>query len=363
MGSERHPFKASLRLRKILELITLMKTVLLAPFQAVLICVAMCLALLPESVAAAPIDGVAVNVVNESEPVLCAEKDNVAVSFAGPDVRSFRIEAAHPIYLSSGHRNNWEPDWTACEMSDDPVFTVQHGQQRQVTLYRAADLQIIGHTFKTFWRPAAAVVRIGNRVEKNLHLLQVHVRRAGHKEEVLVLYPQDGYWRARPLSPRSLWATDTPFGSSFLVGPVEMQGRPVVDIQEVRFEPQTRTFTLQFRRGGKGTLKLASVDENRLILEVKFDQGIDSVPFAMLRSMYITEFNNDVAHIALRERGAKGWREENIMKFDRATVTDVWAGRRSPSRHNTLSPDLMFNSFSDETGRFQDRSAARASMN
>jgi hypothetical protein len=238
-------------------------------------------------------------------------------------------------------------------MSDDPVYTAAQGRQRKVTLYRDSGLQIIGHTFKTFWRPTTAVVRIGNRVEKNLHLLQIHVRRAGHKEEVLVLYPQDGYWRARPLSPRSLWATDTPFGSSFLVGPVEMQGRPVVDIEEVSFEPETRTFTLQFKRGGKGIVKLAAVDENRLILKVRFDRGIDSVPFAMLRSMYITEFNNDVAHIAVRERGAKGWREENIMKFDRATVTDVWAGRRSPSRHNTLSPDLIFNGFSNEAGWLQ----------
>jgi hypothetical protein len=341
----------------ILKLVTLVKTVLLAPFQAALICVAMHLALLAETVEAVPADGIAVDVVNESEPVLCAEKDNVALSFASPEVRSFRIEAAHPIYLSSGHRNNWEPDWTACEMSDDPVYAAPHGQPRKVLLYREAGLQIFGHTFSSFWRPATAVVRIGDRVEKSLHLLQVHLRRAGHQEEVLVLYPQDGYWRARPLSPRSFWATDTPFGSLFLIGPVEMQGRPVVDIEEVRFDPQTRTFTIQFRRGGKGTLKLAAVDENKLILEVKFDHAIDSAPFAMMRSMYVTEFNNDVAHIALRERGAKGWREENIMKFDRATVTDVWAGRRLPSRHNTLSPDLMFNSFSDKPARLQNRSA------
>jgi hypothetical protein len=185
----------------ILKLVTLVKTVLLAPFQAALICVAMQLALLAESVEAVPADGIAVDVVNESEPVLCAEKDNVALSFASPEVRSFRIEAAHPIYLSSGHRNNWEPDWTACEMSDDPVYAAPHGQPRKVLLYREAGLQIFGHTFSSFWRPATAVVRIGDRVEKSLHLLQVHLRRAGHQEEVLVLYPQDGYWRARPLSP------------------------------------------------------------------------------------------------------------------------------------------------------------------
>ena len=38
---------------------------------------------------AASLDGLAVEVKNESEPVLCAEKDNVAVSFANKNVRSF----------------------------------------------------------------------------------------------------------------------------------------------------------------------------------------------------------------------------------------------------------------------------------
>ena len=34
-----------------------------------------------------------------------------------------------------------------------------------------------------------------------------------------MLYPQDGYWRARPLPPVNLkWSA---YGSSFLVGPVE----------------------------------------------------------------------------------------------------------------------------------------------
>jgi hypothetical protein len=45
---------------------------------------------------AASLDGLAVDVKNESEPVLCAEKDNVAIAFTNENVRSFRIEAAHP---------------------------------------------------------------------------------------------------------------------------------------------------------------------------------------------------------------------------------------------------------------------------
>ncbi len=304
-----------------------------------------CLALTTQGAAiAASLDGLAVDVKNESEAVLCAEKDNVAVSFANKDVRSFRIEAAHPVYLSAGMRDNFEADWTACDMSADPSFAAP-GQPRKVTLYEETELWVVGYAFPAFWRPSTATVRIGDRVEKGLHLIQVWVLRTDGAEEVLVLYPQDGYWRPRPMTPPNM--RNTGYGSSFLVGPIEVDGRPLVKYKEVAFDPKTRTFTLTFEKGGSATVKLAKVDSNRLALDVAFDRAIDGGPFAMLRSMYVTEFNNDVARIAVRERGAKGWREDNIMKFGSANATDVWLGRLAPSQHNTSSPDVVFNSFSD----------------
>ncbi len=297
-----------------------------------------------EAATAASLDGVAVDVKNESEAVLCAEKDNVALAFAHKDVRSFRIEAAHPIYLSAGLRDNFEADWTACDMSADPSYAAP-GQPRKVTLYEETDLWVVGYAFPAFWRPSNATVRIGDRVEKGLHLIQVWLLRTDGAEEVLVLYPQDGYWRPRPMTPPSM--RNTGYGSSFLVGPIDREGRPHVKIKEVSFDPKTRTFTLEFEKGGNATVMMASTDSNRMALDVTFDKPIDGSPFAMLRSMYVTEFNNDVARIAVREKGAHSWREDNIMKFDHATATDVWAGRLAPSQHNTSSPDLVFNSFSD----------------
>ena len=127
---------------------------------------------------------------------------------------------------------------------------------------------------------------------------------------------------------------------------MEVEGRPIVKIKEVAFDPASRTFTLQFERGGSASVKMATTDQNRHALDVTFDKGIDGRPFAALRSMYVTEFNNDVARIAVREKGGKGWREDPIMAFKRATATDVWAGRVSPSRHNTSSPDMVFSGFS-----------------
>lgn len=314
-------------------------------FVAGLAAAAMSFALAAGAARAASLEGLSVDVKNESEPVLCAEKDNVALSFTNPAVRSFRIEAAHPVYLSEGGRNNWEADWTACDMEADPAYAPPV-PPRRVTIYEEIEMWIVGYTFPTFWRPANATVRIGDRVEKGLHLIQVWTLRTDGAEEVLVLYPQDGYWRARPMAPSGM--RNTAYGSSFLVGPIEVDGRPIVKIKEVVFDPKTRTFTLDFEKGGKAELKLAKVDQNRLALDVSFDKAFGGTgPFAMLRSMYVTEFNNDVARVAVREKGAKSWREDNIMKFDRANATDIWAGRLSPSQHNTTSPDMVFNSFSD----------------
>ena len=293
---------------------------------------------------AASLDGLAVDVKNASEPVLCAEKDNVAVSFANKNVRSFRIEAAHPVYLSAGMRDNFEADWTACDMSADPHYKAP-GEPKKMTLYEEPALWIIGYRYPGFWRPSTATVRIGDRVEQGVHLLQVWLRRTDGAEEVLVFYPQDGYWRPRPMTPLNM--RNTPYGSSFLVGPVDYEGRPHVKIKEVTFDPKMRTFTLAFEKGGSATVKMVKADTNRLALDVAFDKGIDGGPFAMLRSMYITEFNNDAARIAVREQGAKGWREDNIMKFGDAHATNIWIGRLAPSQHNTTSPDIVFNSFSD----------------
>lgn len=293
---------------------------------------------------AASLDGLAVEVKNESEPVLCAEKDNVALSFANKDVRSFRIEAAHPVYLSAGMRDNFEADWTACDMAADPAYKASN-PPRKTTLYDDNDLWIIGYTFPTFWRQASATVRIGDRVENSIHMLQVWVLRTDGAEEVLVLYPQDGYWRPRPMAPKGF--RNTAYGSSFLIGPVEVDGRPLVKLKEVSFDPKFRAFKLDFEKGGSAVVQMTAIDDNRLALDVAFDRSIEGGPFAMMKSMYITEFNNDVARIAVREKGAKSWREERIMNFKGATATDIWAGRLNPSQHNTTSPDFVFNSFSD----------------
>ena len=311
---------------------------------------------------AASVGMLGVEVTNKSEPQLCAEKDNVTLELAHPFVTQFRIESAHPAYIDTLQRDNFSPDWTACDIKADPGTSGPAAvQPRKVTIYEDAELWVTGHTFGGFWRDKAVPFRIqsgplprneGDRVEANFHLVQIWVRANERAEEVLVVYPPDGYWRARPLPPQHLgWSA---YGSSFLVGPVEdvaAQGggtRPIVDLSEIAFDPGTRTFTLHFARGGSAKLVMAKLDRERQRLDVAFDTPVAGRPFAALRSMYVTQFNNDAARTAVLEAGAKSWREDGVMAFPGAkSATDLWTGRLVPSRHNTSAPDTVFSAFSD----------------
>ena len=104
------------------------------------------------------------------------------------------------------------------------------------TIYEEPDIWVVGWTFPTYWRPSTATVKIGDRVETGLHMLQVWTIRPMGGEEVLVLYPQDGYWRIRPKAPEG--RAPTAFGSSFLIGPVEEDGRPLVKIKDIAIDPE-----------------------------------------------------------------------------------------------------------------------------
>src|SRR6266852_4793877 len=224
------------------------------------------------SLAAGPI---AVTVENASTPTLCAETDNVYLKLASAAVRQFTIEATHPAYAGTIVADRTAPDFRHCDMSADPVH---RAEPRRVTIYETGDVQLIGHTFTSFWRPNTVPVRVGARVETGLHLLQLFTKFKERTEEVLVLYPADGYWRARPLPPEHL--SYSAYGSSFLIGPVETAGRPFVDIREVSFDPATRTFRLAFTRGGEATLRLDAVDREHIGLDVKLDRPVDGTrPF------------------------------------------------------------------------------------
>lgn len=281
---------------------------------------------------------------NRSEPTRCAEKDNVTLELVSPAVRRFTIEAIHPAYIGMLDVDRWLPDLTHCQavVSTAPEYAFHPARK---TIYETVEWQLIGYTFAKFWRPTLVPLRVGEIVHEGFHVLQLWTRFQERAEEILVVYPGDGYWRARPLPPAHLrW---TAYGSSFLVGPVETVGRPIVDIAAMAFDPESRRFDMEFVRGGRGTLRLAHLDQDRIELEVTLSQAVDDGrPFAALRSMYVTETNNDVARLAWRGSD-EAFEEVPVMHAGETRVSELWAGRHIPSRHNTSAPDYLFRRFSD----------------
>jgi hypothetical protein len=278
---------------------------------------------------------------NKSEPVLCAEKDNVALEFSSSEVRHFRLQAIHPAYIGTINTDRWAPDFTSCDMTTDPSFATD--QSRRVTFYETPDLWITGYTYPSFWRPNNVPVRVGDRTENGLHMLQVWVHQRERAEEVLVLYPPDGYWRARPLPFGDMrWSA---YGSSFLIGPVEVQQRPIVALRDVAFDPATKSFTLNFIRGGSAVIRLDSLDQRHMALDVSLNDLPKDLPFAAMRSMYTTEINADVAKVAWRQKNDPSWGEAAIMKYQGGMASELWAGRTVPSNHNMSAPDMVFGPF------------------
>jgi hypothetical protein len=286
-------------------------------------------------------DALAVDVINASEPTLCAEKDNVYLKLTSPEVRRFTIEAVHPNYIGTIVLDRSAFDLHNCpDLAAAPFITEK---PKRVTIFETPELQLVGLTIPNFWRKNIVPVRVGDRIETGVQLLQLWVRANDRAEEVLVLYPQDGYWRARPLPPANLkWSA---YGSSFMVGPIEVKERPFVDIREIVFDPVTKSFRLAFTRGGSATVRLEALDTDKQALDVTLDP-VGDLPFAALRSMFVTEINNDVAQLGWRLKGAQSWERGGIMDFKRASAVELWAGRLVPSRHNTSAPDTVFRDFS-----------------
>lgn len=283
-----------------------------------------------------------VSVVNASKPTRCAEEDNVYVKLLASGITAFRIGAEHPPYIELVREDSTAPDFTDCDMSNDPVFPFQ---ARQVTLYEDATIRLVGHTFPTFWRPEVVGFRVGAVNEPGLHLVQLIRRGQNHDIEILVVYPSDGYWRAKPLPPSTM--KDTAFGSSFLFGPIEEDGRPFVAIREISFEPETLTFRLVFRNGTRGTLTVAEVTRARLGLSLSVDTPVRAdQPFAALRSMYVNPAQADVAIAGWPGRRPGHVTSAPVMGLSTINASSVRFGRILPSRHNLSAPDLVFEGFS-----------------
>jgi len=286
-------------------------------------------------------DELQVRVENNSVPELCAEKDNIELDFYSERLRRMQIKAVHPSYISMIGTDRYAPDWSSCDLSHDPKFAAH---AKRLTFWETPDFWLTGYTFPSFWRPNTVPVRVGNRVENGFHLVQLWMSYRERAEEIMVFYPPDGYWRARPLPFEDMrW---TAYGSSFLVGPIETQQRPIVAFEEIAFDPETRSFVLKFKRGGWARIRLDKIDQEHVELDVTYSGAMpEGAPFASLRSMYAMQTMSDAARVAWRTKRGARWEEAEVFGFPGANVTELWVGRHLPSRHNLSAPDMVFSKF------------------
>jgi hypothetical protein len=287
-------------------------------------------------------------VTNASRETRCAEEDNVYVKISGRGLTGMRIEARQPSYIKQLTVDDSSADFSDCHFSKDenPVY---HFQPKKVVLWENEQWILVGNTYATFWRPNEVPVSIEGKVTGQLHLLQLHKKDATEpsagRHEFLVLYPPDGYWRAKPIPAEPL--PSSTYGTSFLAGPITDAARPYVDIKSVEFVPSELTFKLSYEDGSRGSMQLLEVTRDKLVLHYTQDKaGSETQPLAAIRSMYVTDQKADVAEVTFRAAPAQNQKVARISDFKQEEASEVAFGRSLISKHNPSAPDMWFGEFS-----------------
>ena len=277
---------------------------------------------------------------NLTTPTMCAEEDNVNVPLrlaAGVRKFSFSIEAHHPGYEIG--QDSRDADFSNCP--PPPPAAVPGAPQETVTIYDDhVSTAIIGVRDPNFHRPGM-LVSAGGAPVGGIHFIRLIRRIAGADSwpEVLVLY-SDGNLRLKPQAPASggdpAFGGDPVFGSSVVVGPAGQSERPVADIRSVRFTPADQTLHVRYAaRGSKAALRLVRVDRfvTRVRVIARYPAG-PAVPFATLRSMFVSDGTDDVDSVAWADEGG-AVRQQNLGTFRTATGSAFAFLRALRSRHNT----------------------------
>ncbi len=298
------------------------------------------------AVSAAPVQA---TVSNDTHATACAEEDNVSLNLDGAGMRRFRVEALPPAYLATIEQDRTAPDFSGCNFdgSAHPTDPRYSFKERRAVLHDGPRWQIVGITLPSFWRPEHVPVRVDGRPDRGFHMIQVFAKTGAKPLEALVMYPSDGYWRIKPLPPARFG--DGVYGSSFVMGPVEQAGRPVVRIASIAIETRPLAFKLRFANGGEAKIDVREISEARTTLDVAMKPGHRQGPrFAVLRSMYVAPDNADMSEVAWRATPGGAEQRKPLPEVRTLQAADVRFGRSIPSRHNTSAPDIRFGGF--ETG-------------
>ncbi|NWB98107.1 hypothetical protein HX882_19605 [Pseudomonas gingeri] len=291
-----------------------------------------------------------VTIINASRPTQCAEEDNVYIKLLAQNIRHLTIEARQPSYIDTLKSDRSTSDFSHCHFNAaPPLRPADHPfAPRQIVLWESENYLMIGNTYATFWRPQAPDIEVNGQHHADIHLIQLFLKDKTEptlgRHEFLVLYPSDGYWRAKPIPALSL--NDSVYGSSFLVGPITDAERPFVELTQVRFSPETMSFSLSYADGSQGLMKIARINRERITLHYTHDREFPTPrPLAAIRSMYVSPDNADVAEVSFRTVASGPLIRTPLSEFTEARVQQVNFGRSQPSRHNTSAPDIWFGNF------------------
>lgn len=284
---------------------------------------------------------------NQTRPTACAEEDNVSLSLRGERIARFRVEALAPAYLGSIRQDTTAPDFSGCNFDGNahPTDPRHRFKPRSKVLHDGQRWRIVGITLPTFWRPQRVPVRIDGQTDRGFHMIQVFAKAGrGKPREALVMYPSDGYWRIKPL-PLARFG-DGVYGSSFVMGPVQQDGRPVANIASIAIEAQPLAFRLRFADGSRASVRVAEISNVRTALDVTLAPATRAgQPFAVLRSMYVAPDNADMSEVRWQATPASAPSAKPLPEVSTLEASQVRFGRSTPSRHNTSAPDIQFGGF------------------
>jgi hypothetical protein len=289
-------------------------------------------------------------VVNASRVTGCAEEDNVYVKLFGRGLRALRVEARHPTYMKRVQADLYDPDFTDCNFDGNahPTDPAYRFTPKRVILWESEQFLMVGNTYETFWRANTPEFVVDGKATPEIHLMQLYLKDASEpklgRHQFLVLYPPDGYWRAKPIP--TLPLNYGVYGTSFLVGPVEEAGRPVVDLLRVEFVPATMTFLLTYRDGAHGRLQIAQVDREKVALEYAHDRALPADrPLAAVRSMFVTPERSDLAELRWRTDPDAAFTISPLPSVTELETVEVNFGRSVIPNHNRSAPDMWFGAF------------------
>lgn len=289
---------------------------------------------------------VTVAVTNKSRPTTCAEEDNVNYLFsADHSMRSFKVATTLPPYMTTVVQDYTAPDFTNCPDTPPPA-PVKVYTPPPIILYQDDQIMLRGIIDPRFWRPHKAIIKVDQVEWPFLDLVQLFKKTPTGFIEILMFYPQDGYWRLKSLPPSRL--PEVSYGSSFLLGRIQnFDTRPFVDYKRVTFDWKTPGFEIELAQGGKAKVSLTGLaDEGAAELTVNFDPPLPKgTPFASLRSMYVAPHNHDTQQVTTRSAPDAEPQITPVMNYTTGQVNDIVFGRTELSRHNVSAPDVRFFDF------------------